>query len=86
MTQLVMYRLMYLKFEFVWIREKHKIAVGGEHSGAEALTLFHFLNCIFALFKYKGQEGLLLLIIFTRAVVEKHNLEGSSPSGRVCRA
>lgn len=87
MTQLVIYRLMYLKFwGFVWIREKHKISVGGEHIGAETLTLFHFLNRILALFKYKGQEGLLLLIIFTRAVFEKHNLEGSSPSGRTCRA
>lgn len=48
--------------------------------------LFHFFNCILALFKYKGQEGLLLLIIFTAVVVEKHNLEGSSLSGRTCRA
>lgn len=71
---------------FVWKREKHKISVGGEHIGAETLTLVSFFNRILALFKYKGQEGLLLLIIFTRAVVEKHNLEGFSPSGRTCRA
>lgn len=42
---------------FVWIREKHKISVGGEHVGAEALTVSFFLTAFLLYLNIKVKKG-----------------------------